>query len=157
MLSNCGAGEDSWDPLDIKLVNLKGNQPWIFTWREEPTHWKTSWCWQRLKAGGEGDDRGWDCWTASLTWWTWVWVNSGSWWSTGRPGMLQVMGLERVRHNWVTELNSTEWISKVELMIVWTFLKGKICYMKIGLNKEIMVWLQNCSFNSFHIPLLCQA
>ena len=58
--------------------------------------------------GGEGDDRGWDGWMASLTQWTWVWVNSGSWWWTGRPGMLQFMGSQRVRHNWVTELNWTE-------------------------------------------------
>ena len=53
----------------------------------------------------EGDDRGWDGWMASPTWWTWVWVNSGSWWWTGRPGVLQFMGSQRVRHDWVTELN----------------------------------------------------
>ena len=58
-----------------------------------------------LGAGGEGDDRGWDGWMASPTRWTWVWVNSGSWWWTGRPGMLWLMGLQRVRHNWATELN----------------------------------------------------
>ena len=66
------------------------------------------WCWERLKAGGEGDDRGWDGWMASPTQWTWVWVNSGSWWWTGRPGMLQSMGSQRVRHDWATELNWTE-------------------------------------------------
>ena len=58
-----------------------------------------------LRAGGEGDDRGWDGWMASPTQWTWVWVNSGSWWWTGRPGVLQFMELERVGHVWVTELN----------------------------------------------------
>ena len=63
------------------------------------------WCWEGLGAAGEGDDRGWDGWMASLTRWTWVWVNSGSWSWTGRPGMLQFMGLQRVGHNWVTELN----------------------------------------------------
>ena len=63
------------------------------------------WCWERLRAGGEGDDRGWDGWMASPTQWTWVWVNSGSWWWTGRPGMLQSMGSQRVRHIWATELN----------------------------------------------------
>ena len=65
-------------------------------------------CWERLKSGGEGDSRGWDGWMASLTQWTWVWVNSGSWWWTGRPGMLQSMGSQRVwteRLNWATELN----------------------------------------------------
>ena len=59
----------------------------------------------RLKAGGEGDDRGWDGWMASLTRWTWVWLNFGSWWWTGRPGMLRFMGSQRVGHDWVTELN----------------------------------------------------
>ena len=60
------------------------------------------------QTGGEGDNRGWDGWMASLTQWTWVWVNSGSWWWTGRPGVLRFMGLQRVRHDWATELNWTE-------------------------------------------------
>ena len=72
---------------------------------EELTYWKRLWCWEELGAGGEGDYRGWDGWMASRTWWTWVWVNSGSWWWTGRPSVLRFMGLQRVRHNWVTELN----------------------------------------------------
>ena len=67
--------------------------------------WKRPWCWARLKVGGEGDDRGWDGWMASQTRWTWVWVNSGRWWWTGRPSMLQSMGSQRVGHNWATELN----------------------------------------------------
>ena len=77
------------------------------TWCDEWTHWKKPWCWERLKAGGggEGDDRGWDGWMTSPTQWTWVWLNSGSWRWTGRPGMLQSMGSQRVGHNWVTELN----------------------------------------------------
>ena len=62
-------------------------------------------CWKGLGAGGEGDDRGWDGWMASRTWWTWVWVNSGRWWWTGRPGVLWFMGLQRIGHNWATELN----------------------------------------------------
>ena len=72
---------------------------------EELTHWKRPWCWERLRAGREGDDRGWDGWMASLTQFTWVWVNSWSWWWTGRPGMLRFMGLQRVGHDWATELN----------------------------------------------------
>jgi len=64
-------------------------------------------CWERLKAGGEGDNRGWDGWMASPTQGTWVWVNSGSWWWTGRPGVLQSMGPQRVRHDWATELSWT--------------------------------------------------
>ena len=82
---------------------------------KELTHWKRPWCWEGLGAGEEGDDRGWDGSTSSPTQWTWVWVNSRSWWWTGRPGVLQFMGLQRVRHDWVTELNWTElkWIVKI--------------------------------------------
>ena len=68
----------------------------LATWCEELTHWKRPWCWERLKEEGEGDDRGWDNWMASPTQRTWVWVNSGSWWGTGRPGMLWFMGSQRV-------------------------------------------------------------
>ena len=89
---------------------------WCWNWNsntsatscEELTHWKRPWCWEGSRAGGEGDDRGWDDWMASLTRWTWVWVNSGSWWWTGRPGVLQLMVSQRVRHDWVTELKWTE-------------------------------------------------
>ena len=92
---------------EIQPVHPKGNQSWkdwcwswnsrtLGTWYEELTHWKRPWCWERLKAGGEGNDRGWDGWMAPLTQWTWVWVNSGSWWWTGNPGMLQSTGLQRV-------------------------------------------------------------
>ena len=80
----------------------------LHTWCEELTHWKRLWCWERLGAGGERDDRGWDGWMASRTRWTWVWVNSGSWWWTGRPGVLRFMGSERVGHDWATELNWTD-------------------------------------------------
>ena len=66
------------------------------------------WCWERLRAGGKGDDRGWDGWKASLTRWTWVWVGSGSWWWTGKPGMLHSMGSQkRVGHDWATELDTS--------------------------------------------------
>ena len=61
-------------------------------WCKGPTNWKRLWCWERLKAGGEGDDRWWDGWVATPTWWTWVWVRSGSWWLSGKPSMLQSMG-----------------------------------------------------------------
>ena len=67
----------------------------------------------RLKAG-ERDDRGWDGWMASPTQWTWVWVNSGSWWWTGKPGVLQSMGLQRVGHDWATALNWTEHLSNLK-------------------------------------------
>ena len=114
--------ESPLDCTEIQPVNPKGNQSWIFiertdaeaetpntlaTWWEL-THWKRPWCWARLKAGEEGYDRGWDGWMASLTRWTWVWASSGSWWRTGKPGMLQSMGLQKVGHDWVTELIGTE-------------------------------------------------
>ena len=77
----------------------------LASWCEELTNLRRPWCWARLKVGGEGYARGQDGWMASPTQWTWVWVNSGSWWWTGRPGMLLFMGLQRVWHDWVTELN----------------------------------------------------
>ena len=81
------------------------NSNTLATWCKELTHLKRPWCWERLRAGREGDDRGWDGWMASQTQWTWVWVDSSSWWWTGRPGVLWFMGSQRVVHNWATELN----------------------------------------------------
>ena len=81
------------------------NSSTLATWYEGLTHLRRPWCWERLRAGGEGDNRGWDGWMAPPTQWTWVWVNSGSWWWTGRLGVLQSMGLQRVGHDWATELN----------------------------------------------------
>ena len=109
----------------IPFEKLTAIQSWVFTgWTdveaETPILWppgakswliwiltnlKRPWCWERLRAGGEGDDRKWDGWMASPTQWTWVWVNSGSWWWTGRPGVLRLLGSQRVRRDWVTELN----------------------------------------------------
>ena len=114
--------ESPLDCREIKLVHPKGNQSWIFigrtdaeaetpillaTWCEELTHWKRPWCWERLKAG-EGEDRGWDGWMASLTQWIWVWVSSRSWWWIGKPGVLQSKESQRVGHDRATELNWTE-------------------------------------------------
>ena len=84
----------------------------LVTWCKEPTHWKRLWCWEGLRAGGKGDDRGWDAWMASLTRWTWVWMNSGSWWWTGRPGVLWFMGLQRVGHDWASELTARYYHSR---------------------------------------------
>ena len=108
--------ESPLDCKEIQPVHPKGEQSWIFigifwisntlvSWCKELTHLKRPWCCERLKAGGEGDDRGGDGWMGSPTQWTWVWVNSGSWWWTGRPGVLQSMGSQRVGHDWATELN----------------------------------------------------
>ena len=93
-VSNCGVGEDSWesleqqrDPTSLSYRKSTLNIHWkdwcwswssktLATWCEELTHWKRPWCWERLGAGREGDDRGWDGWMASPTRWTWVWGNS---------------------------------------------------------------------------------
>ena len=123
MLLNCGVGEDSWESFGLQgdltspfwrksVLNIhwkdwcwSWNSKTLATWCEELTHWKRPWCWERLKEGEEGDNRGWDGCMASLTQWPWVWVSSGSWWWTGKPGVLQSMGLQRVGHDWATELN----------------------------------------------------
>ena len=81
------------------------NSNTLATWCKELTHLKMPWCKERLKAGGEVDDRRWDGWMASPTRWTWVWASSGSQWWTGKPGMLQSIRSQRVGHDWVTELN----------------------------------------------------
>ena len=75
--------------------------------------WRTDWLEKTLMLGKiedkrEEDDRGWDAWIASPTQWTWVWASSGSWWWTGKPGVLQSMGFQRIRHDWMTKLNWTE-------------------------------------------------
>ena len=100
--------ESPLDCKEIQAVHPKGNQSWIFIgrtdaeaetpilWPPDVNNWLIPWCWERLKAGGEGDDR-----VASPTQWSWVWINSGSWWWTGRPGLLQSVGLQRV--------DMTEW------------------------------------------------
>ena len=119
---------------EIRCRSWKSNT--LATWCEELTHWKRPWCWERLRSGGEGDDRGWDGWVASLTQWTWVWVNSGSWWWTGRPGMLWFMGSQRVGHDRATELNWTELkeyeeqiflrVSHLPTQIPWSILSNKV-------------------------------
>ena len=113
--------ESLLDCKDIKPVNPKGNQSWIFTGRTDvklklqyfghlmrrTDSLERPWCWERLKAGGEGDNRGWDGWVASPTWQTWVWVNSGSWWWTGRPGVLRFMGSQS--RTWVRDWTELNW------------------------------------------------
>ena len=88
----------------LEVLMLKLKLQYLATWWEELTHLKRPRCWERLKAGGEGDNRGWDCLMASPAWWTWVWVSSGCWWQARKPGMLQSMGSQIVRHDWATEL-----------------------------------------------------
>ena len=109
--------ESPLDCKEIKIVIPKGNQPWIFLGKtvDEATaltlwsldlksyHWERPWCWERLRAGGEGGDRGWGSWMAPLTQWSWVSAISRRWWRTGKPGVLQSMGSQRGGHDWVTE------------------------------------------------------
>ena len=122
MLLNYGGGEDSWESFGLQgdqTSQSKRKTPlniswkdWLWgwssstlaTWCKEPTHWKILWCWEILRAGGEGGNRGRGGWMASLTQWTWVWSSSGSWWRTGKPVMLQSMGSQRAGHDWATEL-----------------------------------------------------
>ena len=125
MLLNCGVGGDSWEFLgnnEIQPVHSKGDQSWVFIGRtdaeaetpilcppdvknqhigKDPNAGK-DWRWEEK----EMDDR-WDGWMTPQTGWTWVWVSSGSWWWTGKPGVLQSMGSQRVGHDWETELNWT--------------------------------------------------
>ena len=112
------------------------NSNTLATWCEELTHLRRPWCWERLKAGGEGDDREWDGWMASLTQWTWVWTSSGSWWWTGRSGVLQPWG-RRVRHDWATQLNSLCWTLGVcALSVRYT----DFCVNVEEWWKEIILW-----------------
>ena len=137
--------ESPLDCKEIQPVHSKGDhlgvlwKEWYWSWNsstlatscEELTHWKRLWCWEGLGAGGEVDDRRWDGWIASPTRWTWVWVNSGRWWWTGRPSVLQFMGSQRVGHDWATALNWTELIyiyiiqSLVETWVIYSL--GYLC------------------------------
>ena len=179
MLSNC-AGKGSWESFglqgDLKEINpkylLEGRRSvlgvhwrdWCWSWIsntlatscEELTHLKRPWCWERLRVGGEGDDRGWHGWMTSPTQWTWVWVDSGSWRWTGRPGVLWFMGSQR--HDWATELNWTE----AEVLIRWppdakswltekVLMRGKIEGTRRR-GQERMRWLNSIT-NSMDINL----
>ena len=114
--------ESPLDCKEIKLFNPKGNQSWIFIGRtdaeaetpilchlmQRTDSLKKTLMMGKTEGGKRGGDRGWDGWMASATQWTWVWVNSRSWWLTGRPDVLQVIGSQRVRHDWATELKVIE-------------------------------------------------
>ena len=159
MLLNCGVGEDSWESLGLQgdptspfwrrsalSVHWKD---WCWSWNsstlatscEELTHWKRLWCWERLRAGGEGDDRGWDGWIASPTQWTWVWVDSASCWWTGRPGELQFMGSQRVRHDWATELNWTlRYVPSICNILRVFIMKEYILPNAFLASTEVVIW-----------------
>ena len=154
MLLNCGVGEDSW-----KSLGLQGDptspfwrrstlgflwREWCWSWNsstlatscKDLTHWKILWCWEGFGAGGEGDDRGWDGWMASLTRWTWVWVNSGSWWWTGRPGM----GSHSWGHKSQTRLSDwTELIIFYKKTKWWIWLIGLVVLKSYNTNIRIVI------------------
>ena len=160
MLLNYGVGEDSWESLglhgdpispswrrSVLGVHWKDwcwswNSNTLATWCKELTRWKRPWCWERLGAGGEGDDRGRDGWMASPTQWTWVWVNSRSWWWAGRSGVLWFMGSQRVRRDWLTELNWTNLYSALSQRpcFPWVWVEG------VGHNS---ILLEKSSLTSF--------
>ena len=156
MLLNCGVGEDSWESLglarrsnqsilkeispgcSLEGLMLKRNSNTLATWCEELTHLKRLWCWETLKAGGcweglgaggEAEDRGWEGWMASLTQWTWVWVDSGSWWWTGRPGVLWFMGCK--------ESDMTERLNWTELLVSAVVLSWYAASMLHNLRMDI--------------------
>ena len=168
MLLNCGVGEDSWESLGLQgdptspswRISVLGvhwkdwywswNSNPLATWCEELTCLNRPWCWERLRAGREGEYRGWDSWMASLTQWTWVWVDSGSWWWTGRPGMLQFVGSQRVRHDWATELNmrwKTAW-----KYLVWLWLPA----ISIVFSSQFNSWASRIMRHSTNSTLLHQ-
>ena len=129
----------------IKLCYTKAHwkdwcQNWnsntLATWCKELIHLKRPWCWEGLGAGGEGDDRGWDGWMASPTRWTWVWVDSGGWWWTGRPGVLRFMGSQRGQHDWATELN---WHRSSWVIQAWSLV------LKLNLLWRSWIWYHKLS------------
>ena len=170
MLLNSGVGEDSWEYLGLqgdptsqlqrKSVPNIHWKDWCWswypnilaTWCEELTHWKRPWCWERLKAGGEGDDRGWDGWMASPTQTTWVWARSGSWWWTGKPGVLQSMGSQRVGHDW-TELNWTEATQMVSAGPKCLFLEGGWSTVPGVYCSSVATWADGCAVSLMEISV----
>ena len=151
MLLNCGVGEDSWESLGLQGDSTSPSwrrsvlgvhwKDWCWSWNsntlptscKELTHWKRPWCWDGLGAGGEGDDRGWDSWMASLTQWAWVWVNSRSLWWTGRPGILWLMGSQ----SW-TRLSDWTELNWIEFCIIASLVKTSMdCLYDQKLNLKL--------------------
>ena len=154
MLLNCGVGGDSCESLGLQgdptspfwrksVLNIHWkdwcwNSNTLATWCEELIHLKRPWCWERLKAGRDGDNRGWDCWMASPTQWIWVWVGSRSWWWTWKPGVLQSTGSQsRTRLSDWTELNWRQKTIDAFKILQWNNFQPKIphwakCWVKLA-------------------------
>ena len=164
---SCGQQGDPTSPSQRKSVLNIHWKDWCWSWNSNTlatwckelthlTHLKRPWYWARLKVGGEGDDREWDGWMASLTCWTWVWASSRRWWWMGKLDMLWSMGLQRVWHDWVTELNwmyighmltdNIDWFSYLiwsQFALHFTF-QQSIClnyWTYIGHQKVKVTWL----------------
>ena len=107
------------------------NSNTLATWCKELTHWKRPWCWERLKVGGEGENRGWDGWMTSLTQWIWIWASSGSWWWTGKPDQLQSMGSQTVGQLCVISLNIWQHVQwgRLSDSSLWNYF---LCNMRIS-------------------------
>ena len=150
MLSNSGVSEESWESLGKQRDQTSQSQrksilnalwkDWCWswssnalaTWYEQLTHWKRPGGWERLNAEGEESGRGLDHWMASPIQRTWIWANSGRWWGTWKPGMLQSMGSWRVRHNLVTEQQQN--------VVLIEFPKNKIVYLLVLIIIKIMYY-----------------
>ena len=163
MPSNCGVGEDSWESLREQGVPTSQSQrkptltihwkDWCWswssdtlaTWWKEPTHWKRPWHWERLKAGREWEDRGWDTWIVSLTQWTWIWANSGSWWWTGKPACCRPWGHKE--SDTTEQLKSSKsslwrwrWIYLAQRQSGYSFQRGKRNKLQLHFIKRL-TWL----------------
>ena len=147
--------------ISLEGMMLKLKLQYLTTSCEELTRWKSLWCWEGLGAGGKGDNIGWDGWIASLTWWTWVLVNSASRWWTGRPGVLEFMGSQRVRHNWATELNWTEYsiVDMYHNFLIHLSYNGHLgCFHALAIGKQCCneEWGTCVSFNSVFLGVYAQ-
>ena len=168
--------ESPLDGKEIKPVNFRGNQSWIFIgstddeaeapmlWPPDAMNWP--WCWKRLKTGGEGDVRGWDGWMAEPTGWTWLWASSGRWWWTGKSGVLQAMKSQRARHDWATNWTEPNWVTIMNSSVWWVLSHNlhswepssiiKVinpCIMLMTLKTKIYDCIYVCFTFSLHLRL----
>ena len=143
--------QSSLDCKKIQTVHPKRDESWVFIgrtdveaktpilWPPDAKNWLVG-CWGRLKAVGEADDRGWDGWMATLTQWTWVSVSSRSWWWTGKPGVLQPMGSQRVRHDWTDQFKRKGKLSVFVMHVEWSDLVDFVCCVRAHPSEALALW-----------------
>ena len=160
--------ESPLDCKEIQPVHSKEDQPWVcslvglmlklklqyFGHLMQRVDSLDDWCWEGLRAGEEGDNRGWDGWMASPTRWTRVWVNSRSWWWTGRPGVLQSLGSQKVGHDWATELNWTEHLRLLLFFIQLCLLRLAMCGVLYDKNSILFICPIKDTWINDHIGLI---